>query len=170
MRALLPYPIPRRHGRCCQCQTLLNAGVRYYTSLVLPTQENEGQRFDYCQKCGVDRLPEHQGNAKIFWQGKIPPKVIEESSIATAQKAIALLRELCASDREDATEQAYILALYLGRQRQLALRYREVLSDATVLLWYEVLTAGDMLAVTYVTPRPAAAADLQRQLAEYLAL
>lgn len=168
-RTLLTSPIPRRQKRCSHCQTPFSPGSFYYTLLhTLPSPQG-GERFDFCSSCGVSSCTNREEGQAIFWQGRIPTKVEEGPLPALAQHAEAILRELCSCQEENVAEQAFLLALFLVRQRKLAQRYEETTPQGGILLWYEVLASGELLAVPKAVPRHHAAVDLRRLLMERMA-
>lgn len=134
------FQIPRRATQCHQCRTPFLPGSEYYSCL-------GEERTDFCPEC-------FKNPGTIFWKGAVPLK--REPHTNRTEEALELLREC----RE---EMAYILALYLVRQK--ALIKRQEVDDCIL---YEVCATEEILSIKQVDIAKIDVAEVQKEIADRL--
>jgi hypothetical protein len=145
--ALTAIVIPRRGPACAGCATAFEEKMRYTSVLIDHEAEEEYIRRDYCETCwGEPKEEEYRHKRAVFWCSAVPERKKREAPKTYNEKALALLRELVKSDKEKDSHLAFVVALFLERKRNIALRkvYEGV-------AWYEDTTTEDMLPVRRVT-------------------
>ncbi len=142
------YEIPRRSRSCFQCQAPFLPGSVYYSLL----SENF-ERRDCCAGC----FQNQPDKGKIYWKALIPEK--PKQNTRHSERALSLLREIYKEQKET----AYILALYLQRQKVI-IRRQEV--DEAIL--FEVVETEEILSIHKVDPERLDADLLQSQIAKKL--
>ncbi len=127
--------IPRRAPLCALGNEPLQEGAVYYSVL-----EADLQRRDYCSLCW--EKVDHQNP---FWKSKVLPKAASQKRqlVDFSRYAFILLKEALSSGNAD---EAFVLALYLARKRQLILR-NEIERGGERFFLYEVAETEEMLAV-----------------------
>lgn len=109
--------IPKRTSLCCGCGQTFLPESEYFSFLVMG--EKGWQRQDDCPMCWK-KLKEKRKEEGVEWKGKIPRKEIKKGT--PDERANTLFQELCKEQDSDNQKLAYVLALYLERKKQLALR------------------------------------------------
>lgn len=139
MNPLFRIEVPRRAPACGNCKKILVVGDSYYS--VLSLQEKDFPvRIDYCQECWQEHLGK---NALGSWKGKVPPKNEKRKTVDRNAKALELLKASLKKEALADQEEAFVLSLYLARNRQIALR-KELSSNTSL---YEILATEEMLVV-----------------------
>lgn len=136
------YDIPRRSRICQDCSAPFSPGSTYYSFL-------SDQRKDFCSACFKE-----QTKSGIFWKAQIPEKPKVQTT--QAQRALELLRN-------EEKETAYILALYL--QRQKILIKRQELED---IILFEVLDTEEILTIKKTELSPLDTERLRAEIAKKL--
>lgn len=138
--------IPKRQDNCSASQHLFKGGDQCFTFLY---QENEKwKRQDLCEECWhslkAKGLP---ANTKTYWQVKIPEKTPKELTFKhKEEKALHLLKKALSDSTTTSHCEAFVLALYLARKKQLQLRQElDQLGEQVYL--FEVLATEELLAV-----------------------
>jgi hypothetical protein len=136
-----PIEIPRRASVCALGQEPLQEGSVYYSML----EEGDGlQRKDYCSACW--NQVRSDSNPRAFWKSKVLPKVSSQKRqvVDFSRYAFILLKEALETGIE---EEAFVLALYLARKKQLFLRNEMERAPGERYSLYEVAETEEMLAV-----------------------
>lgn len=142
-----PIDIPRRSHLCALGNEPLKEGTTYYSLLEEGAQEMI--RRDYCPLCWekVSAKGDSMGH-RAFWKSKILPKKREAHQVVDfSHYAFLLLQEALQHRTEEAQEEAFVLALYLARKRQLLLRQEIEREPGERYFLYEVAATEEMLAV-----------------------
>ncbi|MFA6915306.1 MAG: hypothetical protein WC222_02835 [Parachlamydiales bacterium] len=144
-REYQPYFIPRRNARCVGCHQLFNPEQTYYSS-ILEQLDGTVTRQDHCTACRTSGA-----ECDVAWQGKIPPSATAfVNEAARCEKALELLRTFTQSEDPEEKNQAFVLALYLERRKQIVLRKEIWEGTKVATLLYEYLETGEMLHVPKV--------------------
>lgn len=164
-REYQPYFIPRRNTRCSNCQQLFVPEQAYY-SAILEQLDGSTTRSDYCQGCRVENLP-----CDVAWQGKIPVSATSiVNDAARCEKALELLRNYSVSEDFAEKTQAFVLALFLERRKQIVLR-KEIWEGTKVAVQlYEYLETGEMLQVPKIPLDQINLEETQALVAEQLGI
>lgn len=158
MRLPFVLEIPRRSSVCSVGGEAFTPGTPYISALHLEAKEQIVRR-DFCLHCWNQNTQKQE--AGTYWKGSVPLKEEEKKqNLAKEEKALILLKEAIQTGNQ---EEAFVLALYLTRKKQLAMR-KEI--DQTQL--YEVLATEEMLAVPKPKLSQLKIADLQLTLAAKL--
>lgn len=121
------YEVPRRSRLCYQCSAPFVPGSIYYSLLT-------DQRKDFCPNCFQNQM-----KGGIFWKAQIPEKPKVQTK--QAERALDLLREIYQEQKET----AYILALYLQRQKLIIKR-----QEHEDLILFEVVDTEEILTIKKV--------------------
>lgn len=144
-REYQPYFIPRRNVRCSGCQQLFNPEQNYCSS-ILEQVDGAIIRQDHCMDCKPEKT-----TCDVAWQGKIPSSATSlVNEAARCEKALELLRNFTHSEDPEEKNQAFVLALYLERRKQIVLRKEIWEGTKVATLLYEYLETGEMLHVPKV--------------------
>lgn len=138
--------IPRRAQVCALGNEALGEGTQYFSALE-EGPDRQVMRRDYCAACW--EKVSSKGH-RAFWKSKVllkgSGKKEEHKAVDFSRYAFLLLKEALHTDTEESQEEAFVLALYLARKRQLILRN---IMDRGGELYdlYEVVATEEMLAV-----------------------
>ncbi len=148
--------IPRRSNRCAKGDDPFVPSTSYY-SLVEEGEKGELERRDYCEACwkGVDK------DGRTYWKGRVPEKKerAKYADLSRDARALALLRD--ALKGESTQDEAFVLALYLQRQKKLL--SRKVVKEQQL---YEVAGTEEMIAVPVIKLSSLQVETVQKQIAE----
>lgn len=140
IKPLLQQDIPRRKQTCFVGQEFFQPGMDYYSLL---NEDDTGKwiRRDFCVDCW-EKFAERKGEAS-YWKSKVQAEKKQTHTTADKnEKALELLIEALHSPNAHTLEEAFILALYLARNKKLALRSQE-----ENIMIYEVLATEELLAI-----------------------
>ena len=134
---ILQPEVPKRKQKCFVGQEAFEAGMEYYSQLS-EGENGKLNRQDFCLSCWEQWKQQGSDQHESYWRSK----VLEEKKRAPIdrnERALDLLKEAL---QKDDKEEAFILALYLSRNRRLAMRSQD---ERWVI--YEILDTEEMLAV-----------------------
>ncbi len=142
-----PLTIPRRSSSCYEGKELLTPGMEYYS--IIQEDGSSGQliRKDYCAGCWSKMGSTHKGEHP-FWKGRISDK--KENSqppLDRNEKALELLKSALSEEGPESQVEAFVLAVFLARNKKLALRQELAKGAHDVYFLYEVLATEEILAV-----------------------
>jgi hypothetical protein len=138
----LPLEIPRRNALCDKGQEPIKAGMEYY-SVLIEDANREWKRLDYCSVCWKNECGDSfLKQAKVQWKSKRQSK--EEVTTGESADALEMLKERLQLDTEESRQEAFILALFLARDRQIVLR-KEI--EEENLLFYEAFETEEIFPV-----------------------
>jgi len=142
--AYFPIEIPSRSALCAGCGARFEP-CAHYTSVLHEEKEAVLSRQDFCTAC---RAKAEEKRGVTSWKGRVPEKIVEEDPFQSRdEKALALLKESATEEEQGERQQeAFILALYLARKRQLALR-KELERKGERIFLYEVVETEEMIPV-----------------------
>ena len=161
MTSFFRIEIPRRSATCFKGGETFKAGDPYY-SLVKEEEKEKLLREDYCLACWEKASINKE--ALTVWKGKVPKKHEKKQPVDRNLKALELLKEALAKDTPDSHQEAFVLALYLVRFRQIVLR-KELKNSLSL---YEVIETEEMLTVPKLKLTSAQTKDLQERIAKKL--
>ena len=161
--------LPKRARKCAGDGQFLVAGETCYSLLKeAPADEKEPYvRHDYCKNCW-SRLQIDLDTVVTHWKGRVPHEEAQIPDRTKEERALALLKELIAADNYEAHQQAYILALFLVRQRLLALRRELVQDDGTPVQLYEAVETEEMFCLKKIDIASLPVVAIQKALASQL--
>jgi hypothetical protein len=134
-----------------------------YYSMLFEGEKGTFVRKDYCVACGKG-LAKQEGILSA-WKGVVPERKKEVQPLSRNEKALELLRAALEHEGEEERQEAFVLALYLARNRFLLAR--KDLSPEIAL--YEVAATEEMLAVRKVPLTTLAVSHVQQKLAQKFA-
>lgn len=135
--------IPRRGHYCALGNEPLKEGTIYYS--LLEEGETDIVRRDYCPVCWEKISIKGQ---RAYWKSRVLPKKREaHKAVDFSHYAFLLLKEALHNNTEEAQEEAFVLALFLARKRQLHLRDEIEREAGERYFLYEVAATEEMLAV-----------------------
>lgn len=127
MKQIIGIEIPRRNPLCTKGQEPFQPGVPYLSFL---TESPKGLvRSDFCEKCWGSDLP---AGSVAEWRGRVPLKTEKQAPVNRNERALELLKLAL---HEQNKEEAFILGLYLARNRVLALRKEATINNLQVNLY-----------------------------------
>ena len=139
--------IPRRSNICSAGKEPLQTGMDYY-SILDEDEEGNWSRQDFCAACWEKfARNEALNNTLSHWKSKVPNKKASELPTDRSERAFVLLKEALARNAPEDREEAFVLALFLARNKKLALREEAKHSDGNIYNIYEALATEEMLAV-----------------------
>lgn len=167
----LSYPyfieIPKSSHICSKGSEPL-AGSEYYSALFENDEVGCLDRKDFCLNCWKVFIQEEAfSQTKSFWKSRMPEKGPEKPPKNRQEHVFASLETLLKQDSDESRRLAYMLTLFLARQRLLALR-QEVELDGYKCGLYEILQQGIMLCVKKVNLKELESPDLQLKVAALL--
>jgi len=140
--------IPKRSHTCSSKGETFVPGAEYY-SIVLDGDAGLLQRRDFCTGCWENSakkewLPEARSN----WKSVVPkkaevPKKVEKNE----EHVLELLKEALNAEGSEAQAEAFLLALYLARKKQIYLRQQLKDANGELISLYEVAATEEMLCV-----------------------
>lgn len=130
MKQIIGLEIPRRNPLCSKGQEPFEPGAAYLSFLV---ETPKGlQRLDFCEKCSP-----FETETVAEWRGRVPLKSEKRMPVNRNERALELLK-LALHDRNK--EEAFVLGLYLARNRVLALRKEAVIDQQPINLYEDIAT------------------------------
>lgn len=168
----LSYPyfieIPKASQTCSLGLEPL-AGSDYYSALFENDEAGCLDRKDFCLTCWKTfSKDEAFSKAKSFWKSRMPEKSPEKPPKNRQEHVFNSLENLLKQDSEESRRLAYMLTLFLARQRLLILR-QEVELDGYKCGLYEIAQQGVMLCVKKVNLQELTNPDLQIKVAALIA-
>lgn len=150
MRTIFQQEIPRRKQICFMGSELFSPGMDYY-SLLKEDETGKWLRHDFCIDCWekfAGQRPRNQTDDKAsYWKSKVEDKKIyAKSSIDRNERALELLLQALAKNSPEDIEEAFILALYLARNKKLVIR-KEINHPGESSAIYEILATEELLIV-----------------------
>lgn len=167
MKRYFNIDVPRRHNICAKGEEVLQPGADYF-SVITESDENCFSRADYCSDCWkhIDESSKIQ-EAVTYWKAKVPQKEeVKELYSSKNESAMALLKEFAGSGDDEERQQAFILALFLARQREIIQRKELKRDDGCEVLIYEVAETEEMIAVDKFSLSSLQIQKVQKALAE----
>lgn len=162
--------IPIRNKVCSKGQEPLQPNMEYYSILV--EGENGFARQDYCLACWEKE--KQGGSTKMIshWKAHVPNKTKngdedEASKLDKQERALHFLKKSLQENSVEAEREAFVLALYLARQRILYLR-QEIKQDGQRIQLYEHADTEEMIPVKRVDLSAQHLKKTQESLAEKL--
>ena len=140
--------IPRRAPLCVVGKEPFQSGMEYYSTL--EDQEEAGLvRRDYCLACwDLIGRQESLNKSVTQWKSKVQAKKEADAlPIDRSERALVLLKRALENSDENSQEEAFVLALFLARQRKLYLRQELKQANGEWISLYEVPSTEEMLAV-----------------------
>jgi hypothetical protein len=168
MRTLFKVELPKREACCRKGGEPFAAGDECY-SVISEGEGDDFRRDDYCPTCWEAEKIDLE-TCITHWKAKVPMRESERKECfqTKEEKALELLKTSLQSGEEGDSHQAFILALFLARQKVVALR-KEVCQDSGEWLQlYEVLATEEMCCVKKVELSALAVAAIQHSLASKL--
>jgi hypothetical protein len=159
------FAIPKRAKTCSLGKEPFQPGMEYF-SLIYEDLKSY-VREDYCEACWKKALVKEEAK---YWKAKIPDRKREEESEnyqAKRAKGMTLLRNLLLQTDEHSTAEAFILALFLARQKQLCFRKQLSRSDGLYDL-YEVEGSEEIISVSHIHLSKLKVEEIQKSLAQQL--
>lgn len=145
---MLPITIPRRSRHCMACKETLCPGAEYTSVLTEDDKKGALQRHDFCFRCWDDERIEQ---LKSIWKAVVPEKKsAAKDPEGHYDEVLDLMRDEMEKDTEQSKGYAFVLALYLTRKRQIALR-QEIDFEGQQAYIYEVLNTEEILCVKNMT-------------------
>lgn len=141
----------------------------YYS--LLSEGEKGFVRMDYCVACWKKHASAQADTAPIssHWRSKVPfkkgPARLPEER---KERALEILKEALTREGEDDRSEAFVLALYLARKKQLYLRKEMKKPDGQIIYLYEVAVTEEMLAVPKLKLSKLQIERVQAQIASIL--
>ncbi len=147
--------IPKRANQCAKGEAKFEPGDAYY-SLVLENENEEQERFDYCTRCWKE--VERKGG--VHWRGKVPKRKekAKYADLSRDERAMALFRDALSEQRDD---EAFVLGLYLSRQRRLLVR--KIVKGQQL---YEIASSEEVVGVPILELSTQQVEEVQQRLAE----
>ena len=164
-RPLLQLEIPRRSRTCTKGAEPLLPGMEYYSILFI-----EGETFkrqDFCPTCWEQIKAEKINQADSHWKSKVPAKQEALKDLSRDERAMELLREALQTNAPEQRAEAFVLALYLARKKQLILRH-ELEQDGELVSLYEDPSTEEILTVKQAELTPPQIKQIQEELAKKL--
>lgn len=140
--------IPRRGQACAGQGEAFSPGAEYY-SVVLDGDAGLLYRKDFCTTCWENSAKkEWLQEARSNWKSTVPEKVAKDKNEVEPEKdVLALLKEALNGEGEEAQAEAFLLALYLARKKQIYLRQQLKEPSGQLISIYEVAETEEMLCV-----------------------
>jgi hypothetical protein len=141
--------IPKRSRCCHKGQEPFQPGTDYYSTLI---EDPDGLlRRDYCPTCWDEQTRSVAlKQAKSIWKSQVPAKAVNPlEGLNREEKALALFKEAVAAKTPEMEAEAFILALYLARKKQIAFR-DELQKENEHLYLYEELATEEIICVKKV--------------------
>lgn len=166
MHANFLIKIPRRSSLCCVGNEPFLPEMEYM-SLLKEEKDHSYIRYDYCLTCW-NKLDKQTLKNGIQWLSKLSPKEMPRpKAIHTlAEKALILLRELLRT--EENRDEAYVLTIFLERERSIVLRKEALQLDGKKILFYEILETDEAFAIPKIDLGTLSLEEIQKRLAAKL--
>lgn len=150
--------IPRRAFCCYHDKISFKEGSEIYSTLY---KEKQGWvRTDYCKKCWDEYKTEFLKKADTFWKQCLPQK--EKKRPHLNRNALQLFEELAEKEGEADLKKRFVLALYLERKKQIALRGQDQMGQ---VLFFEILQTGQIEKVQAMLILPQETEKISAELA-----
>lgn len=135
--------------------------MEYFSVLVNDDEEEKYHRQDFCSVCwGHEAFKQ----AKSFWKGRVPlQKELLKPPELNKEGLLTWLRELLAEERAEAATEAFVLALFLARRRQVVLR-KELERQGQLFFIYEDPETEELFSVRKVPLTPEQLLAMQASL------
>lgn len=160
--SLFRIQIPRRLSHCCLCEGPFSKGKIYHS--VVHTEDGDPKRQDYCVNCWEQVSVEVRQAQGQHWKGQVPEKeTANDEDLSQEERALTLLKNLLAEEEKSATEEAFVLALFLAREKRLVRR-----SENESVIEYEDLASSEFLRVARIDIESLQVEALQERLAKKL--
>lgn len=165
MKTYFNLEIPKRNSMCSHGQELLTPGLEIYSVVV---EGEEGfVRFDYCETCWKGCREGIQGEIVTSWKSLVPEvKQEKELFLSRDEAASALFKQMASSALEEERQQAYILALYLARRRQIYQRKEMLDQDNVCHVVYEFADTEEAICIQKFELSTLPIEALQKTIAE----
>lgn len=158
--------IPRRSQSCFAGKEIFIPGMDYYSTLEEDESGNWSRR-DFCPACWEKFACEEAfKNSWSHWKSKVGIKKAADLPADRSERALILLKEALAKSAEEDKDEAFVLALFLARNKKLALREEVKHSDGSLYNIYEVIATEEMLAVPKLDLSQLQVAKVQQVLAQ----
>jgi len=147
-RSMFQFEIPKRSPNCSVCQQSFLAGASYY-SFLFQEEKKLWTRQDFCVLCGEKFADgeKHKGLSGWYWKSQVSDKPKAAAPVDRVDKAFEILHEVLNKDSLEAQEEAYVLSLYLMRQKKLILRKETTLPGGEIVYIYEIRDTEEMVSV-----------------------
>lgn len=168
-RTFYKVEVPKRSYECAGNKEPLEPGSDCY-SLLFDHEKEEGQftRKDYCPAC-FEAAKESLKSAVTHWKARVPERAKEENIFRTKEeKALILLKELIESCDDQKCQEAFILALFLARQKVIALRREVMQEEGALFQLYEALESDEIYLVKKPNIATIPVSEVQKTLSESL--
>lgn len=156
-RMILQQEIPRRKQTCFVGQEAFETGMEYY-SLINEDDAGKWIRRDFCLDCWEKWKTENLTPHDSHWKSRVQAEK-KKMPLDHNEKALELLREALQKSCTEDQQEAFILALYLARNKKLALR-----SQDERWMVYEVLDTEEVLLVPKLNPAALPVEKIQASL------
>lgn len=165
-QSLLQLEIPRRGRHCALGGENLSPGMEYYSILI--EQDQGFLRQDFCLPCWEKTKEESIAKASSHWKSKVPAKLeLDTMHLEQDEKAIYLLKEALEKKTAEDDAQAFILALYLARKKQITLR-DEIIQEGQKVNLYEDVATEEIFCVRNMELSQLQIQKIQQELAKQL--
>lgn len=144
MSSLSLFNIPKRNKTCCLGEEPFAPGMEYFS--VIYENPHSYTREDYCLPCWKKASLKKEAK---YWKARVAAAEKKEDTQeqdAKNRKALGLLQRLLTSPDERSEAEAFVLALYLARQKQLI--FRKQLRHAGIPYdLYEQESSGETISI-----------------------
>ncbi len=168
MKTFFGIEIPKRNSQCAKAQEELKPGSEVFS--VISQGDEAFLRDDYCSDCWKTIQNDELINQAITHWRSITPEKKEQKELFLDrdQKALHMLKEMASSEAEEEQHQAYILALYLARRRQIYQRKEFQNEEGEWAVLYEVAGSHEIIPVRRFEFSELGIEGLQRSIAKKL--
>jgi hypothetical protein len=153
LKTFIQKEIPKRKPTCSIGQEPFLKGMDYY-SYIEEDEKGKWLRNDFCSPCwekfSLQKKNNDQQSKVNYWKSKICEKPFSKEPLSFNEKALKLLATAILLDSQESNEEAFILALYLARNKKLAMRKEIDCLEGTAkkcFIIYEVLATEELLLV-----------------------
>lgn len=164
---LTKLEIPRRHPRCLEGDHPFNPGDQCFTAISF--RSSAWHRQDLCESCwNVLKGRGLPSTVTSYWQTTVPKEKTERTlPKQKEERALVLLKEAVSAHCPARDREAFILALFLARKKQLHLR-QEIEQLGEIIYLYESSMTEELIPVKKIALTPSDIGLLQKHIADLL--
>lgn len=155
MKTPINFIIPKRSSRCVLCNYVFQQNDELISIL---QEEEEILRKDICKACS------EPGTFLTKWKSRIKEKPVIEENVEDIQDSWQLLQKLHNSQDLQEQEEAFLLALFLGRKKVLHESKEKVKKDGQIWVLFEHEESGEAILVKQPDLKSLSVVDAQKRL------